>query len=209
MILYRIGRAILRFFCRINHSLTAKGVENIPTSGRAIIACNHRCASDPIYHACSIRQKLYFIAKKELFSFKPLGALLRALGAFPVDRAAIDRNAMRNAVELLEQDKMLLIFPEGTRSRDGTLGVFKNGAASFALQAGAPIVPAAIIMPHGKGFFKPVRIIYGEPITIEELRAAGGGNGESESLAKTTRAATALIRERISSLIEQGYDLWK
>ena len=206
MTLYQIGRPLLRFFCRILHSLTAVGTENIPAEGRAVIACNHLCASDPIYHACVTKRKLHFIAKKELFSFKPLGALLRALGAFPVDRAAIDRNAMRNAVELLEQDKTLLIFPEGTRSRDGELGVFKNGAASFALQSQSPIVPAAIIMPRGKGLFRPVHIIYGKPITAEELASAAG---EGESIAKTTRAATALLRERIVALKQEGTALWK
>lgn len=142
---YWIVRALFQPFFHLYFRMSRIGREHIPAEGPVIFAANHRSFLDPFVIACMSRRPLYYVAKKELFA-KPLSArILNALGAFPIDRGAADQDAMSTARAILERGDAVLIFPEGTRIRPGTLGSPKRGVGRLALETGAPVVPVAVI----------------------------------------------------------------
>ncbi|HWH94369.1 MAG TPA: 1-acylglycerol-3-phosphate O-acyltransferase [Baekduia sp.] len=142
---YWIVRALFQPFFHIYFRMSRIGRDHIPSDGPVIFAANHRSFLDPFVIATMSRRPLYYVAKKELFR-RPLTAwFLNSLGAFPIDRGNADADAMATAREILERGDAVLIFPEGTRIRPGTLGTPKRGVGRLALETGAPVVPVAVI----------------------------------------------------------------
>ena len=117
-----------------------RGLENIP-DGPAVICCNHSSFSDAIWVIVCSHQKRIFrtMAKKELFSHRVLGWFITKLGAFPVDREANDIHAVKTALGVLREGDKLLIFPEGTRVREGDVSHPHVGAVTFACRTDAPM----------------------------------------------------------------------
>src|SRR3954463_11920415 len=142
---YWIVRALFQPFFHIYFRMSRIGREHIPADGPVIFAANHRSFLDPFVIACMSRRPLYYVAKKELFARKLTAWFLNSLGAFPIDRGNADEDAMATAREILERGDSVLIFPEGTRIRPGTLGTPKRGVGRRALETGAPVVPVAVI----------------------------------------------------------------
>src|SRR4051794_33345646 len=142
---YWIVRALFQPFFHIYFRMSRIGREHIPADGPVIFAANHRSFLDPFVIACMSRRPLYYVAKKELFARKLTAWFLNSLGAFPIDRGNADEDAMATAREILERGDSVLIFPEGTRIRPGTLGTPKRGVGRLALETGAPVVPVAVI----------------------------------------------------------------
>lgn len=143
--MYWIVRALLQPFFHIYFRMSRIGREHVPAEGPVIIAANHRSFLDPFVIACMARRPLYYVAKRELFANSFMGWLLTRLGAFPIDRGSGDEDAMATAREILGRGDCVLIFPEGTRTRPGTLGAPKRGVGRLALETGAPVVPVAVI----------------------------------------------------------------
>jgi glycerol-3-phosphate dehydrogenase (NAD(P)+) len=122
------------------------GREHIPAAGPVILAANHRSFFDPFVIGTMTRRPVYYVAKKELFTYnRILSWVLNALGAFPVDRGASDQETIATATHILNRGDIVLMFPEGTRTRPGSLGRPKRGVGRLALETGAPVVPIAII----------------------------------------------------------------
>ena len=143
-LVYRIVRLVLVPFFKLYFRLDKIGREHIPREGAAIIAANHRSFLDPFVICACARRPLYFVAKRELFE-KPWQAwILNSLGAFPVDRGAGDEESIKTALTILARGEIVLIFPEGTRIRPGTLGKPKRGVGRLALEAGVPVIPVAV-----------------------------------------------------------------
>jgi 1-acyl-sn-glycerol-3-phosphate acyltransferase len=142
---YWMVRALFQPFFHIYFRMSRIGREHIPADGPVIIAANHRSFLDPFVIACMSRRPLYYVAKKELFAHRVTAWFLNSLGAFPIDRGAADHDAMATAREILERGDSVLIFPEGTRIRPGTLGTPKRGVGRLALETGAPVIPVAVI----------------------------------------------------------------
>ncbi len=130
--------AILAYF-----RLRRLGVEHVPDGG-VILASNHRSFLDPFAIGCCIGRPIYFVAKRELFKNPLLGWVLNCLGAFPIRRGASDEQSMDTARALLERGQAVVIFPEGTRIRTGSLARPKRGVGRLALQTGMPVVPIAV-----------------------------------------------------------------
>lgn len=151
------------------------GKENIPKNGPFIIAGNHVSYLDPILAGCSVFPKSpNYFAKKQLFDIPFFGLLIKALGAFPAERERMDRNAIRIAIDVLKRKGILIIFPQGTRTKE--MDSVYNGAAYFAYKTKVPVLPVAIIgtdkiMPPGKRFprFPKVTVRIGKPLTAEGL----------------------------------------
>ncbi|HYZ81647.1 MAG TPA: 1-acyl-sn-glycerol-3-phosphate acyltransferase [Solirubrobacteraceae bacterium] len=139
-------RAILQPFFHIYFRMVRIGREHIPAEGPVILASNHRSFIDPFVIGTMVRRPVYYVAKRELFEYHPvLTWLLSALGAFPVDRGAGDEQMVETAKGILARGGIVLMFPEGTRIRPGSLGRPKRGVGRLALESGAPVVPIAVI----------------------------------------------------------------
>ena len=136
-------------------------LKNIP-DGPAVICCNHSSFSDAIWViVCSHRNRIFrTMAKKELFSHRVLGWFITKLGAFPVDREANDIHAVKTALGVLREGDKLLIFPEGTRVREGDVSHPHVGAVTFACRTDAPIVP--VFLTRKKRFWAPLTLVFGE-----------------------------------------------
>jgi glycerol-3-phosphate dehydrogenase (NAD(P)+) len=172
--LYWMVRAVIQPVFHLYFRMSRIGREHVPQEGPVIIAANHRSFLDPFVIGTLVRRPVYFVAKKELFR-KPLIAwFLNSLGAFPIDRGNADGDAMATAREILERGGVVVIFPEGTRTRPGTLGKPKRGVGRLALETGAPVVPVAVIGTEAirKGWrFRPhkVRIRCGSPLRFPQV----------------------------------------
>jgi 1-acyl-sn-glycerol-3-phosphate acyltransferase len=161
---------LLRVFNRIR----VYDAERLPVGQGFVLAPNHLSIIDPwpLSYPFFPRQ-LRFMAKADLFRF-PLRAALRTLGAFPVRRGRGDIDALETAAELVREGEIVLVFPEGTRlgKTDWTKlrDPFHRGAALVALQAGAPLVPMAVMGTDRITRFGRVRILCGAPVDIDDLR---------------------------------------
>ena len=154
--------------------LHARGRENLPQQGGFVLACNHVSSFDPWPLGMPIwpRRQLRFMAKSELYWF-PLTLILNGAGAFPVRRGQADAEAIDTAVRLAREGNVVAMFPEGTRRRKGLVKKFearpRTGAARIALEAGVPLVPAAVKGTDRLLRLGPLRIAYGAPVDIEGL----------------------------------------
>jgi len=144
-VVYLIVRAILQPSFHLYFRMQRIGREHIPAEGPVIVASNHRSFLDPFVIGTMARRPMYYVAKKELFKHRWQAWILNSLGAFPVDRGAHDEDTIATAKAILGRGDIVLIFPEGTRTRPGALGKPKRGVGRLALETGVPIVPVAVI----------------------------------------------------------------
>jgi 1-acyl-sn-glycerol-3-phosphate acyltransferase len=179
--------------------LRAEGQENLPQSGGFVLSANHLSNFDPWPLGLPIWPKrfLRFMAKSELYWW-PLSRLINAGGGFPVRRGERDVEAMEKAVELAREGHVVAMFPHGTRQRKGLIKRHQpkahTGAARIALDAGVPLVPAAISGTDRLSRLGPVRVRYGKPIPLDDL------NGQDPSVA--AREATDRLMAEIERLGE-------
>jgi glycerol-3-phosphate dehydrogenase (NAD(P)+) len=140
-----LTRAILKPFLLAFFRVRRVGREHVP-DGAVILASNHRSFLDPFIVGICLNRPVYFVAKKELFDKRLTGWFLNCLGAFPIRRGESDEESVETAKQILSRGDALVIFPEGTRIREGSLGRAKRGVGRLALETGAPVVPVAV---HG------------------------------------------------------------
>jgi glycerol-3-phosphate dehydrogenase (NAD(P)+) len=145
LLAYLIVRALFQPFFHIYFRMGRIGREHLPKEGPVIIAANHRSFLDPFVIGTMARRPMYYVAKEELFRKRWMSWILNALGAFPVRRGAGDEDSIATAKAILARGDIVLIFPEGTRTRPGSLGKPKRGVGRLALETGAPVVPVAVI----------------------------------------------------------------
>lgn len=187
-----IAAEVMTVIYKLVFRMKVTGKEHVPRTGGVLIVCNHLSNLDPPMMGWASRpRKSFYMAKKELFA-KPLGAwMISSLGAFPVDRGGLDRNAIRVARDLLARGESVLMFPEGTRSRDGRLRAAFPGAGSMGLDPGVTIVPAAI---WGSQFRRgPVRVAFGPPVSAEGLAAGTKGARAAELTTRMMQAIADLV----------------
>jgi glycerol-3-phosphate dehydrogenase (NAD(P)+) len=173
-LVYWPTRWVLKAGILIYFRLRRLGTEHIPDGG-VILASNHRSFLDPFAIGCCLGRPIYFVAKQELFKNPLIGWFLNCLGAFPIKRGASDEESVATSLALLERGQAVVIFPEGTRIRTGSLAPPRRGVGRLALESGAPVVPIAVTnSEHArKGWrIKPVRVHIrcGPPITFPRVQ---------------------------------------
>lgn len=190
------GFARLVFFLTLNVKLV--GRQNIPHEGPFFVVSNHLDWTDVPLVPAYMHQRVIYLAKEELFKGR-LGWLVRFLGAIPVKRGEADRQLLRASDELLKKGKVLIIFPEGTRSKIQQLGQAHAGMGMIALRAGVPVLPVAVCgSEHAFKKFRPrVTISYGEPVL---LRPKGAKITKEDIL-----EATDTVMHRIAEMLPESY----
>lgn len=182
--------------------LRVVGVENVPATGPVILVSNHLNWTDIPMIGLPLKRRTHFMAKAELFQKAPISWLVIGLGAFPVRRGEADRQAIKQAEEVLKAGQVLVIFPEGTRSRSQKMKEGLAGVALIALRSGAPIVPVAISgserfkLWHLWPFRTPITLAYGEPFTLSRE----GRRGHAD-----LQVQLAVIMRHIADLLPPQY----
>ena len=182
---------------RLLYRLRARGKEHLPAEGGFVLAANHYSSFDPWPLGLPLfpGRFLRFMAKAELF-WPPLSWIARGGGAFPVRRGERDTTAIETAVRLCRAGHVVVMFPEGTRREKGLRkrheARARTGAARIALEAGVPLVPAGIAGTDRLARLAPLRVAYGPPVALDDLRS-----GDSREAAQ---AATDRLMEAIDEL---------
>lgn len=184
---------VLAQILRLLYRIEVKGLENLPRNG-VLLCPNHASDLDPVLIGIClpINYRLHFMAKEELFRNRLFGRILRALGAFPVNREGADIQAVKTAMKVIHEGENLLIFPEGTTIHDGVgchdglLAHAHSGIAMIGVRSGATLVP--VFADGKKRMFRKTTIIFGEPYVPQIT----GRRGTSEELQKV---ADDVLRE--------------
>ena len=180
------------------YRLEVTGEENIPADGGVIVAANHTAMMDVIILSIAMRgRQVRFMAKKELFAIPLVSSLIRALGAFPVDRGSADIGSLKTAISLVSGGEMLGIFPQGTRrgGLDPRTTEVKSGVGMIAYRTRACVLPVMIENDRMKTkMFRRNHVIIGSPIPADELGFVSGGMEEYNSAAKAIFARICSLK---------------
>jgi 1-acyl-sn-glycerol-3-phosphate acyltransferase len=201
-VLFAVGAPV----CRRLFRLRVEGDEHLPTAGAAIIAANHLSFFDSVVLALAVPRPLSFVGKAEYLDSWKTRRLFPALGMIPVSRGRPRQayGALQVAAEVLDADELFAVYPEGTRSEDGSLHHGHNGVGHLSVTTGASIIPTGIvgtdrIQPRGARLPRPFRsaiVRFGSPIDP-------GGYGGSRRLRR--RRITRDVMTAISQLSGQTY----
>jgi 1-acyl-sn-glycerol-3-phosphate acyltransferase len=153
-------------------------LRNVPPSGGVLLACNHQSFFDPIAAALPLHREGNFMARDTLFDNPLFGRLIDSLNAFPVKRGAGDVGAVKEILRRLKDGKAVVVFPEATRTRDGSVGTINANSMALAKRAGAAIVPTLVdgafeawprtaLLPRPRMMY----VTYAEPVSFEEVQA--------------------------------------
>lgn len=186
---YAFTKAVMRVFFAVVYPLRMIGADNLPKSGAAILCGNHKSLLDPLAAGLAVGRPVRFMGKKELFRVPLLNGIIRALGAFPVDRGNADMTAVRTSLSILKEGGVLGIFPQGGRETGGYRGM-ETGVALIALKSGAPVVPMRIMRK-----FRPFRrntLIIGEPVDLSAYSIRADSQTLTMATQKIEAAVTAL-----------------
>ena len=190
--IYRIFEPGVRFIYRIK----AVGTENIPAEG-AILASNHTSFSDVLVISAAAGRQVRYMAKKELFA-TPLAPLIKALGAYPVDRNGADVGSIKTTIRLVESGELVGIFPQGHRygGQDPRETEIHSGVGMIAWHTKAPVVPVFLYNKRMKtGAFRRNTVTFGKPVDFSELGFEKGGRTEYLN-------ASRIVFDRICSLYD-------
>jgi 1-acyl-sn-glycerol-3-phosphate acyltransferase len=165
-VFYRVVQAVFRLFFVVYNRLDVRGKERIPRGGTVIVASNHASNIDPPLIGCVYPGRIRYLAKDSLFKIPLLGFLIRTLGGIPVSREDSQRAGavMKLLLGRLRGGETLLMFPEGTRSRDGEMKPLEGGVALLSVKSGAPVLPMFVhgshrVCPPGSKFPAPFKLI--------------------------------------------------
>ena len=197
--LYTFIRVVSYPLCRFVFRLHATGIDNVPPDGPVILAPNHFSAMDHWFVGILLRRRVRFMAKSQLFRGRFLEFVLSHVAAFPVRRGQRDEEAIITALTILERGGMLVIYPEGGRSRSGRIGdSARPGIGRLALESGAPVVPLAIDGSERARNWRrlrlpAVRLSYGQPMRF--AREPGAPSERQHEVADEVLAAVRALHD--------------
>lgn len=168
MSFYNFMLKLFSIFSKTFFKFEVIGTENIPSEGNLIIAANHKSNLDPIFVASAVdkKRKMTAIAKEELFKNKILAKILNKVEIIPINRQNPGLGTIKRILKYIKNDYAIVMFPEGTRSKTDDFNNAKAGLSLFATKAKAEIVPCTIYSSYK--LFKPAKIYFGKPISLEE-----------------------------------------
>jgi len=171
---YKLCHRVVFTFFKLVYGFKVAGAENIPESGRIILASNHISAFDPPAIGVATKRMLFYLAKKELFSIPILSTIIRHLNTIPIDRGAGDIKALKMFTDSLQREHAVLLFPEGTRSRDGKIGEAREGIGFIASKTESDIIPCFIRGTNDlrRNFLSRtgIRVYFGERIEFKHYK---------------------------------------
>jgi len=187
---YRFAQLLSWLYFKIFHRIEVKDVHNIPSTGAFILASNHTSYFDPPALGCKLPRNLHYFARDSLF-FWPLGLLIRNLNSIPVNRSQLDIATLKRVLKVLKSGDPLLVFPEGTRSPDGKLGVGKKGIGLLMAKSQSDVLPAKVVggfQVLGKGMLIPrigrqLVVTYGPLLRFENLDPGKSDPNRYETIA--------------------------
>ena len=141
---YYLLRGLARTCFKLFRKTSIEGLENIPPYGPLIAVSNHVSYNDPPYIAAIFPRPVFFLGKKELFKNKILGSIMRNVNVISLDRSGVGLSGLKSAMELLNEDQVVVIFPEGTTSDTGGLIKGRSGVSYLAIKSECPILPISI-----------------------------------------------------------------
>jgi 1-acyl-sn-glycerol-3-phosphate acyltransferase len=194
--MYRLGYTISKVVAKLGFRLRTYGRENLIEDGPAILASNHASYLDPPLVGVSCRKDVYFLARKSLFERPVIGPILAQLNTVPVDRDRGDVGAIRAMIKLLKSGNRVLVFPEGTRSKDGNLQPARAGVGLLIAKSLAPVVPVRVFgshaaLPRSGGIrFVPITVVIGKPLFFTK-----------QDLGTDERAAYQVLSDRVMAAI--------
>jgi 1-acyl-sn-glycerol-3-phosphate acyltransferase len=204
-LMYSLVRGAIVGFSKVWFRLEVHGRENVPTEGPFIVSPIHRSNLDtPVLGALTTR-RLRYMGKESLWTSRPMGWFLTALGGFPVQRGTADREALKAALACVERGEPLVMFPEGTRQSGPVVAEMFDGPAYVACRTGAPIIPVGFggteaAMPKGSKFVRPVKMVMviGEPLVPPPPKESGRVSR------RAVRELTAELGEAIQGLFDEA-----
>lgn len=177
-LLWGLSHTVCRCLAAGLFDLRFSGAAHVPRRGGALLLSNHQSFLDPVMLALPLPRPIGYMARANLFDVPVFGRLIRQLNAFPVRRGEGDVAAIREAIRRLREGRIITVFPEGTRTRDGEIGPLEPGVAMIARRAGVPVVPAVIdgawrAWPRHRKWPRPwpIRVAYGPPLDLTGLNA--------------------------------------
>jgi 1-acyl-sn-glycerol-3-phosphate acyltransferase len=197
-IIYNIFYNLAKAFARFGFSMRVVHPERMIESGPLILAVNHASYFDPPLAGICSRRAVHYLARKNLLEWPFFGPLFPAMNVIPVERDGNDRTALREVIRKIKQGEGVVLFPEGTRSKDGSLGEARSGIGLVIAKTGATVLPMRIfgsfeafprdaMFPH----FSQITVSIGEPLrfTKEEL------SGDRENYQKLSNRVMQAIAE--------------
>jgi 1-acyl-sn-glycerol-3-phosphate acyltransferase len=178
----RMWQTFLKFLARLTavsvFRFRCRGRELIPEGGGGLLLSNHQSNLDPILVGLASDRRLNYVARESLFSFAPFRWLANSVDAIPIDREGTGLTGLKETLKRLKRGEMVLLFPEGTRTRDGEVHAIKPGFCSLARRSGVPLVPAAVdgafdAWPRQRRLPRPavIHVQFGEPIPPELVKS--------------------------------------
>jgi 1-acyl-sn-glycerol-3-phosphate acyltransferase len=198
---------VLRLVYTVWLRYRARGIEKIPATGGALLIANHQSFLDPLLVGLPLSRPVSYVARDSLFRVPFVGWVVRNTYVIPINREAASTATIREAVNRMRNGFLVGIFPEGTRTADGSVGTFKPGFLSLLRRGGVPVYPVGIAgsyeaMPRGRLAFRPshVRVVYGDPIPVDEVRRLVEDSTDEELIAE--------IRRRVLTCAEEA-ETWR
>jgi 1-acyl-sn-glycerol-3-phosphate acyltransferase len=174
------------------------GKKNTKIKGKAVIVSNHLSMWDPLFISIMFRRQIYWMGKIELFKNKFLKVFFSLVKSFPVRRGEGDLPAIRHAFNILRSDKLLGIFPEGTRAKGGGLRNFEPGTSMIALKNKAPVIP--IYIKGNYKIFHRMTMIIGEPIQLSDYVG-------SSTNTHTVKIASEFLENKLKDMMESKFKI--
>lgn len=164
---YRFAKAVVTVIFHIIYRIEIIGERNLPKDTGLLICCNHKSYFDPVLLGICVDRRISFMAKESLFHVPILGFLIKHLGAFPVSRGTSDVSAIKNSIKAIRNNKVIAMFPEGTRVKTGKLGKIRSGVSLIATRSDALVIPVGIRGNYH--LFSKMKVVIGKPVRPSQI----------------------------------------